>query len=104
MSRRLFQLPGRARRDGQEPSAGALLTAQQHQLIEDELGLLERLTDTLDRFPAVAVFGTFIYAQRGRPDVADRWALAVENSLFDGVMPDGSSSLRPWAALVRALM
>jgi LuxR family maltose regulon positive regulatory protein len=36
--------------------------------------------------------------------VADRWALAVENSLFDGVMPDGSSSLRPWAALVRALM
>ena len=52
MSRRLFQLPGRARRDGQEPSAGALLTEQQHQLIEDELGLLERLADTLDRFPA----------------------------------------------------
>lgn len=60
--------------------------------------------ELLDRFPAVAVFGTFIYAQRGRPDVADRWALAVENSLFEGVMPDGSSSLRPWAALVRALM
>ncbi len=52
MSRRLFQLPGRARRDGQEPSAGALLTEQQHQLIEDELGLLQRLADTLDRFPA----------------------------------------------------
>jgi small GTP-binding protein len=52
MSRRLFQLPGRARRDGQEPSAGALLTEQQQQLIEDELGLLERLTGTLDRFPA----------------------------------------------------
>jgi small GTP-binding protein len=29
-----------------------LLTAQQHQLIEDELGLLERLAGTLDRFPA----------------------------------------------------
>lgn len=52
MSRRLFQLPGRTRRDGQEPSAGALLTEQQHQLIEEELVLLERLTDTLDRFPA----------------------------------------------------
>jgi small GTP-binding protein len=52
MSRRLFQLPGRARRDGQEPSAGALLTEQQHQLIADELALLERLTDTLERFPA----------------------------------------------------
>ena len=52
MSRRLFQLPGRSRRDGQEPSAGTLLTEQQHKLIEEELGLLERLADTLDRFPA----------------------------------------------------
>ena len=58
----------------------------------------------LDRYPAVAVFGTFIHAQRGRPDVAERWAQSVENSGFDGPMPDGSSSLRPWAALVRALL
>jgi LuxR family transcriptional regulator, maltose regulon positive regulatory protein len=61
-------------------------------------------TDLLDRFPAVGVFGTFIHAQRGRPDTAERWATAVENSRYDGVMPDGSRSLRPWAALVRALL
>jgi small GTP-binding protein len=52
MSRRLFQLPGRTRRDGQDPAAGAILTERQHQLIEDELGLLERLLDILTRFPA----------------------------------------------------
>jgi small GTP-binding protein len=51
MSRRLFQLPGRARQDGQEP-AGALLTDRQHQLIEEELALLKRLLDVLSRYPA----------------------------------------------------
>ena len=52
MSRRLFQLPGRARRDGQEPAAGALLTDRQQELIAHELQLLERLAGTLTRFPA----------------------------------------------------
>jgi LuxR family transcriptional regulator, maltose regulon positive regulatory protein len=60
--------------------------------------------ELLERFPPLAVFGTFIHAQQGRPDVAERWALAIEGSRFDGVMPDGSNSLRPWAALVRALL
>src|SRR5215210_3702253 len=52
MSRRVFQLPGRARRDSQGPVAGALLTGQEHQLIEDELALLDRLSETLGRYPA----------------------------------------------------
>src|SRR5215207_5683555 len=52
MSRRVFQLPGRARRDGQVPVAGALLTGQEQKLIEDELALLERLSDVLARYPA----------------------------------------------------
>ena len=49
MSRRVFQLPGRARRNGQVPVAGALLTGQEQQLIADELALLERLSDVLGR-------------------------------------------------------
>ena len=52
MSRRVFQLPGRARRDGQVPVAGALLTGQEQQLVEDELALLDRLSDALGRYPA----------------------------------------------------
>src|SRR5215213_183978 len=52
MSRRVFQLPGRARRDGQVPPAGALLTGQEQKLVEDELALLDRLADALARYPA----------------------------------------------------
>src|SRR3954453_21469845 len=52
MSRRVFQLPGRARRDGQVPMAGALLTGQKQKLVEDELALLDRLSDALARYPA----------------------------------------------------
>jgi small GTP-binding protein len=52
MSRRVFQLPGRARRDGQVPVAGALLTGQEQKLVEDELALLNRLSDALARYPA----------------------------------------------------
>jgi small GTP-binding protein len=48
----MFQLPGRPRRDGQEPAPGALLTDQQHELIAEELALLGRLADTLERYPA----------------------------------------------------
>src|ERR687895_1627517 len=51
MSRRVFQLPGRARRNGQGPVAGALLTGQEQQLIQDELALLERLSETLASYP-----------------------------------------------------
>src|SRR5688572_7973168 len=58
----------------------------------------------LARYPAVAVFGTWVHAFRGRPDDTERWALAVDSSAYKGSMPDGSASLRPWAALVRALL
>jgi LuxR family transcriptional regulator, maltose regulon positive regulatory protein len=58
----------------------------------------------LVRYPAVAALGTWIHALRGRPDDAERWALAVQDSSYAGAMPDGSPSLRPWAALVSALL
>src|SRR5215203_3532125 len=52
MSRRVFHFPGRARRDGQIPVAGVLLTGQEQKLVEDELALLDRLADSLARYPA----------------------------------------------------
>src|SRR5215216_6100111 len=52
MSRRVFHLPGRARRDDQARAAGALLTGQEQKLVEDELVLLNRLSDALARYPA----------------------------------------------------
>ncbi len=57
----------------------------------------------LERFPAIAVYGVWIHALRGRPDDAERWALAVEASRYEGEMPDGST-FEGWAATVRALL
>jgi LuxR family transcriptional regulator, maltose regulon positive regulatory protein len=58
----------------------------------------------LRRYPAVATFGTWVHALRGRPDDAERWAYGVETSEYEGPMPDGTPSLAPWAAMVRALL
>jgi LuxR family transcriptional regulator, maltose regulon positive regulatory protein len=57
----------------------------------------------LVRYPAIAVFGVWLHALRGRPDTAERWALTVETSESQGPMPDGSS-FEAWASTVRALL
>ena len=57
----------------------------------------------LVQYPAIAVFGAWMHAWRGRPDAADRWALAVETSASEDTMPDGSA-FEAWAATVRALL
>jgi LuxR family maltose regulon positive regulatory protein len=60
--------------------------------------------ELLEAYPAVAAFGAWIHALRGRPEEADRFAYALEHTRNDGPMPDGSPSVRPWAAMVRALL
>ena len=60
-------------------------------------------SDLLERYPAIAVSGAWVHALRGRPEAAERWALAVETAQFEGPMPDGSP-LEAWAATVRALL
>ena len=59
--------------------------------------------ELLEQYPTVAAFGAWILALRGRADDADRFAYALEHTSADAPMPDGSSSTRPWAAIVRAL-
>ena len=60
--------------------------------------------DLLMRYPSIAGFGAFVSALRGRPEEAGRYGHALEHSQYEGPMPDGSASYRPWAALVRALL
>ena len=55
------------------------------------------------RYPALAVTGTWVHVLRGRPEAAERWALAVERASEEHPMPDGGS-LESWAATVRALV
>jgi LuxR family transcriptional regulator, maltose regulon positive regulatory protein len=58
----------------------------------------------LERYPAVAALGAWVHALRGRPDEAERFAFAVEQSDYDGPMPDGSSSVRSWVSVLRAFL
>ena len=48
MVRSVFRFPGRGRRGaGQEAGPGAILTERQHELLAEELALLERLAGIL---------------------------------------------------------
>jgi LuxR family transcriptional regulator, maltose regulon positive regulatory protein len=76
--------------------SGRVTTVERWLAMFDDSALLER-------YPAIAVFGVWLHALRGRPDVAERWALAVETSHSEEPMPDGSP-LEAWAATVRALL
>jgi LuxR family transcriptional regulator, maltose regulon positive regulatory protein len=76
--------------------SGRVTTAERWLAMFDDSALLEG-------YPAIAVFGVWLHALRGRPDAAERWALAVETSKSEGPMPDGSP-LEAWAATVRALL
>lgn len=60
--------------------------------------------ELLKNYPAVAAFGTWVHALRGRGEDAERFAYALEHSDYDGPMPDGSESIQSWAAVVRAML
>jgi len=60
--------------------------------------------DLLPKYPAIAAFGAFVNALRGRPEEAERFSYALEHSAYEGPMLDRSSSSAAWAAVVRALL
>jgi LuxR family transcriptional regulator, maltose regulon positive regulatory protein len=54
--------------------------------------------------PAAAVLAAMISALTGKPGEAERWAEAAERAAAVTSLPDGSASIEPWLALMRALM
>ena len=58
----------------------------------------------LEQYPVVAVLGAWVHLLRGRPAAAKRWLGAAERGEVEGALPDGSRSLEPWIAVVRAAM
>jgi LuxR family maltose regulon positive regulatory protein len=60
--------------------------------------------ELLARYPAVAGFGAIVHALRGNADGAARFAYALEHSDYEGPMPDGSASVRSWAAVARGFL
>ena len=57
-----------------------------------------------DPYPPAAVQWAWIRALTGHPADAERWADAAERASFDGTLPDGSSSIASWLALLRSLL
>ena len=60
--------------------------------------------ELLEAYPAIAAFGAWVHALRGRPDDAERYSYALEHSRYDGPMLDGSASIEAWVPMVRALL
>jgi LuxR family transcriptional regulator, maltose regulon positive regulatory protein len=58
----------------------------------------------MENYPAVAVLAAVFHAVTGKPVDAERWAGAAERGVIAASLPDGSPSIEPWLALLRALL
>lgn len=57
-----------------------------------------------DPYPPAAVLWAWLRALTGYPADAERWADAAERASFEETLPDGSSSIAAWLALLRSLL
>jgi LuxR family transcriptional regulator, maltose regulon positive regulatory protein len=60
--------------------------------------------DELVRYPALAVYGAWIRALTGRPADAERWLALADGATSTLPLSDGSTTIEPWVATVRAQM
>ena len=63
----------------------------------DQPGLLER-------HPAIAIFGAWAQGLSGHPAQAERWADVAERGVSERPLVDGSATIEPWVATLRASM
>ena len=60
--------------------------------------------EELLRYPALAVYGAWFYVLTGRPADAERWLGLAEGAKSTIPLSDGSASIDPWVATLRAHM
>ena len=60
--------------------------------------------DDLVRFPAIAVFGAWVRALTGRSADAQRWLALADGATSAIPLYDGSATIEPWVATLRAAM
>jgi LuxR family transcriptional regulator, maltose regulon positive regulatory protein len=70
--------------------------------VEEWLGWFS--DDELARYPALAVYGAWIRALTGRPADADRWLARADGATSALPLSDGSATIEPWVATLRAHM
>jgi LuxR family transcriptional regulator, maltose regulon positive regulatory protein len=60
--------------------------------------------DDLARFSALAVYGAWVRALTGRPAEAERWLSLADGATSAIPLSDGSATIAPWVANLRAFM
>ena len=60
--------------------------------------------DELARYPALAVYGAWVRALTGRPEEAERWLALADGATSAVPLSDGSATIEPWVATLRAHM
>ena len=58
----------------------------------------------MESYPAIAVLAAMFCALTGEPTYAELWADVAHRGPAVTRLPDGSSSVEPWLALIRALL
>ena len=56
------------------------------------------------RYPALAVFGAWFRVLTGRPAEAERWLALADGATSAIPLSDGSATIEPWVATLRAHM
>jgi LuxR family maltose regulon positive regulatory protein len=70
--------------------------------LEEWLGWFD--DDELAQYPALAVYGAWLRVLTGRPDDAERWLARAEGATSTLPLSDGSATIEPWVAALRADM
>ena len=70
--------------------------------VEGWLGWFDH--DELMRYPALAVYGAWFRALTGRPAEAERWLSLADGATSTIPLSDGSATIAPWVANLRAYM
>ncbi len=60
--------------------------------------------DELVQYPAIAVYGAWFRVLTGRPDDAERWLGLADGATSTIPLSDGSATIEPWVATLRAHM
>ncbi len=60
--------------------------------------------EELNRYPALAVFGAWVRVLTGRPEDAERWLNLADGATSAIPLSDGSATIEPWVANLRACM
>ena len=60
--------------------------------------------DELAHYPALAVYGAWVRVLTGRPEDAERWLALADGATSTIPLSDGSATIEPWVATLRAHM